>query len=532
MRRGDAISWDGYRVLLDCRRRSEALRAQGFGYDQIVGVFALYHDAGPLKLYRYAHGLTGAQVVAAYNDLDPAAGAALRECRLYVFEAWPGSDRRPSARALAIFAKIYRTGARRLVTDEVYATYTARDRDLIDRTDHGHLDPQRSRPVPGTPPARVSMDPEADTGGAVPVPTPSGCAALLRALGAEEADVRRRDLLFELALALGGTPALTLLRHLTPPEEDRLSRAVRGTGRVEPGTVEVIEKLTARCRRLDDDFGPAAILPTVEAQRRLVAGLLTRESLLPAVQNRLTTAYAQLSQLSGYVHHNLLNYRQARSGYQDAITAAHQISDARLITYVHVLLSRMADGRGHPEIALDHAFAAQGWARRSSSDLVRSVQSMELARVLARTGDTKESERALAHSIHLAGRPLGEADPLYLYWWTADQVQSCTADCMIAWNRPDDAITAAERTLASPGTPKFLRGQTLVRYAEALTQKREIPAAADKLRQAAYVSSAYSSGRLPYEIRQARVHLQPWAGNKHVRDLDEELKSLGVVTPA
>jgi hypothetical protein len=30
-----------------------------------------------------------------------------------------------------------------------------------------------------------------------------------------------------------------------------------------------------------------------------------------------------------------------------------------------------------------------GWARRSSSDLVRSVQSMEVARVLARTGDTK-----------------------------------------------------------------------------------------------------------------------------------------------
>jgi hypothetical protein len=101
---------------------------------------------------------------------------------------------------------------------------------------------------------------------------------------------------------------------------------------------------------------------------------------------------------------------------------------------------------------------------------------------------------------------------------------------MIAWNRPDNAITAAERTLASPGTPKFLRGQTLVRYAEALTQKREIPAAAGKIREAARISSTHSSGRLPDSIRQARARLQPWTGNKHVRELDEELISLGIVT--
>jgi hypothetical protein len=100
--------------------------------------------------------------------------------------------------------------------------------------------------------------------------------------------VKRRDLLFELALALGGAPALILLRYLSPSEKDRLLTAVRASNRVDAGTVEVIEKLTARCRRLDDDFGPETVLPIVEGQCRLVAELLQREALLPGPRDRLT----------------------------------------------------------------------------------------------------------------------------------------------------------------------------------------------------------------------------------------------------
>lgn len=526
------MSGDGYRVLLECRRRSEALRGQGFGYDQIADIFALYHQATPLKLHRYAHGMTVSEVVAAYNDLDPAAGASLRECRLYVFESWPASDRRPSAQALTVFARIYRTKARRLITDEVYATYTVKDRELINRTDHSPLAPHRSRPVPPRDSSRASMDSEAPPEDTSSGPVHSECAVLLRDLGAEETDVRRRDLLFELALALGGAPAVSLLRHLTPPEEDRLTRAVRGTGRVDVATVEVIEKLTARCRRLDDDFGPATVLSTVEAQRALVAGMLRHQSAPPAVHDRLVHAYAQLSQMSGYIYNDLLDFRQARRSYREALTAAQQISDVHLSAYVHVLSSRMADGRGRTGTALDHSFAAQGWARRGFSDLVRSVQSMELARTLARAGDVKESQRALALSTQYADRSRGETDPLYLYWWTADQVQSCASDCMLAWDRPDDAIVAADQALTSPTIPKYLKGQTYVRYAQALTRKRDIPAAAVKLRQAAHVGRAYDSGCLSRLIRQARTHLQPWAGNKHIRDLDEELRVLGVTDAA
>jgi hypothetical protein len=137
------ISGEGILILLECRRRSEALRAKGYGFDQIADVFSVYHDVSWLRLYRYAYGLTAAEAVAQYNDMDPAGTAALRESRLYEFEYWPQRGIRPTARTIALFAQVYRTAARRLVSDEVYASYGVRNRDLIDRTDHCSLPSQR-----------------------------------------------------------------------------------------------------------------------------------------------------------------------------------------------------------------------------------------------------------------------------------------------------------------------------------------------------------------------------------------------------
>lgn len=526
------MSGEGYRVLLECRRRSEMLRASGFSYDQIAEVFAVFHEVGPLRRYRYAYGRTAAEAVALYNDLDPAGTAALREARLYDFEQWPERGKRPSARTVTIFAQVYRTTARKLVTDQVYGSYGVRDRDLIDRADHRHPPSQQDSPVSGPPPGHVTMDLEAARGmalgGMALGPAPADCAALLRALGAEEADVKRRDLLFELALALGGAPALALLRHLSPPEKERLATAVRTSGRVDAGTVEVIEKLTTHCRRLDDELGPETVLPIVDGQRRLVTDLLHRETMLPRLRDRLTYAYAKLSQLAGWLHHDLTDHAGARLRYQEALTAAHQVADPTLIAYLHSCLSSMALHQGQVGQALDHIYAAQGWARHSPSDLLRSLNAIDLARVLACSGNIRDSEHTLVQSVRLANEPRSEADPSYLYWWTPNGVQRNAAYCMLAWGRPDEAINSAEQTLAAPITRRLARGETLLYYAEALTRKREIPAAVDKIRGAARITIEHSSGRLADSVRQARAHLQPWAANKHVRSLDEELRSLGI----
>ncbi|MBG0824905.1 helix-turn-helix transcriptional regulator [Planomonospora sp. ID91781] len=112
------MSGKGYQTLLDCRRRGFLLRAHGFTVDQIAVVLSLDHEVSPLRLYRYAAGLTAAQVVAAFNDLDPSGTASLRESRLYDYELWPDGGRRPSAQTLQRLARIYGTTPDRLLADE------------------------------------------------------------------------------------------------------------------------------------------------------------------------------------------------------------------------------------------------------------------------------------------------------------------------------------------------------------------------------------------------------------------------------
>ncbi|MEV0615678.1 hypothetical protein AB0I81_20350 [Nonomuraea sp. NPDC050404] len=123
----------GYQTLLDCRRRSRYLRQHSFTIDQIAIILALDHPATPLRLYRYAAGLTAAQTVSAFHHLADTTGAGLRETRLYEHEAWPKAGRRPSVHTLHLLARIYGTQPVRLLTTAMIATYTPRDQHILHR---------------------------------------------------------------------------------------------------------------------------------------------------------------------------------------------------------------------------------------------------------------------------------------------------------------------------------------------------------------------------------------------------------------
>ncbi|MEV4377622.1 hypothetical protein [Streptosporangium sp. NPDC049644] len=516
---------EGYRILLGCRRRSEALRACRLTFDQIAGVFALDHQVSPLRLYRYAHGRTAGDVVAAYNDLDPAGTATLRAARFYDYEAWPQAGRRPGAAAVAVFARIYQTTARRLVTDEVYASYGVRDRDLIDRTDHRHLDPHYRR--------EVSAPAVAGTKGtkALPplVPAPTLCADLLRAVGAEEADVKRRELLFELALVLGGTPALGLLRHLTPPERERLAAAARHQGPIDAATIDVLDNLTARLWRMDETMGPRQIIPVADAKRAMVDDILKRGSLTPVLRDRLLRVYWSLSHLSGWAHYDLKDYQGATQRYGEGLAVAHELRAPALLAHLHSLSANMALHQGKPTVAMDHSFAAEGWAKNSGNRLQQSAISLMMARVSAGARHNEGGLRFLDRAIDLAGEKRNEADLRHLFWVSPERIARHALFCLVELKQPDRAIAVAQRTLAKVD-PDWNRERGIIQleYAAALIQKREIPEAAAMIGAAVQISVKHSSVRLLHSIQQTRARLAPWEDNKHVRDLDEQLRSLSI----
>ncbi len=533
------MSGEGTRILLRCRSWSDALRVKRFTWDQVAEVVALVERVSPLRCYRLAHGRTATDVVNAFNDLDPAGTASLREARLYDFEAWPEHGRRPTSRVLAVLARIYQTRARNLVSEEVFATYSVYHRDVIDRADFRHLDVFQPATPCSVPRQRVSMDeahpvrPRQDAARdtaeatAATVLSAESCKELLRAVSAEEADMKRRELLFELSLALGGAPALTLLRHLEPGEEERLARVVQAQGRVDAETVATIEKLTAQCRRLDDTYGPAKVLPVVEAQRDMVARLLSTETLLPSLRTRLVHTYAELAQLTGFLHYDRMDYPAAARSFDRGLEAAQESGDAVLTAYIHHWHSEMAAFSHQAGRALDHAFAAQGWARRGGSNLMRSRADTVEAWAHSLHGDTVQSLHKLESARTWAERP-ASSEPSYLYWVKLDQATATTASFVYNnLNRAGDINTAAasQRADMSGGYNRD-RAFGLIHQGMILTQNKEVPEATAKLSQAIMIMREHSSARLGYLLSQARNRLDPWSGNAHVRSLDENLRAV------
>jgi hypothetical protein len=540
-RKGPPMSGEGYSILLRCRSWGEALRAKGFTWDQIADVIALVQGVGPLRCYRLAHGRTAGDVVDAVNDLDPAGTASLRECRLYDFEGWPAAGRRPSARVLAALARIYQTRARNLISEEVFAGYSVHDREVLDRADFRHLDLFQPVTACSVPLQRVSMDEEeqvrprqharpAQAASDGVVLSAENCKELLRAVNAEEADMKRRELLLELSLALGGAPALTLLRQLNADEEARLARVVRARGRVDAETVATIEKLIAHCRRLDDAYGPAKVLPVVEAQRGIVSRLLATQSLLPGLRTRLVHAYAELAQLAGYLHHDRMDHPAAVRAFNSGLEAAYESGDAVLVAYIHHWHSWMAAFRGEPGKALDHAFATKGWANRGGSNLVRACNAVAVAWAHGLAGDTNESLRELEAARSWAERPTS-IEPAYLYWVKESRGME-GASCFVynTLGHAQNASDTAAAQLASLGSG-FTRERAfgLIHHGVALIQSKEIPEATAKLSDAVAVMRTHSSARLVHMLAQARKRLEPWSGNSYVRDLDERLRSVAIV---
>lgn len=522
------MSGVGYRILKHCQARGRRLRVKGFTYDQIADVLALDHEVSPLRLYRYAHGRTAAAVVDDFNTRDPAGTASLREARLYDFEAWPETGRRPPAWVLVTLAAIYQTRARNLVADGVYATYRPEDQDRIDRTDHRDADPNRPPKPPRT---RASMERTVTpTGPTVPALTQRECEDVFHAVGALETDVKRRNMLLQLALALGGAPSLALLRHLTPEESENLAYALHTPGGMDAASVTTIEKLTAQCRRLDDTIGPRAVLPIVDAKREVVARILARESLPTGIRDRLVTAYAQLSQLAGYLHYDLTDYDAATDRFEAALRAALDVGDATLIAYVHSWLSDMASFRNQPAAALDHAFAAQGWALRSPSHLLRARTAFTQAWALAlenRTGTPSDKRASTSLRLLQAARTeatrQSASDPVYLYW-IAESDDRIVGNCLNVLGRWDETISAVDKQLENCKSGHN-RSQSLglLQQAKALAHKHEIQAATKKITQAVDLASGHSSARVTVWLHDARASLDPWATTSYVRNVDELL---------
>ncbi|MFI7125652.1 hypothetical protein ACIBQ1_08145 [Nonomuraea sp. NPDC050153] len=229
-----------------------------------------------------------------------------------------------------------------------------------------------------------------------------------------------------------------------------------------------------------------------------------------------------------YLAYDLLDYAAAEDALNDGLRAALDLGDPTLISYLHFWLGRAAADQQRTTTVLDHAFAAQSWAARSSSNLVRSLNESLFSMAHASDGESSACARAHDRAVAMADTPKS-SEPSFLYWMSPSMAESRAAPSLIQLKQSRPAIAAVQRSLAGLGQQfKLDRGFALVSYAEALTLAKEIPEAASRLTEAADIASRHSSARLTDQLTKARARLEPWAGNARVRQLDENLRAHGV----
>lgn len=116
------------------RLRKDLLDA-GWPIDQIAEEMQRRFGDRPLASYRNAFGLSQAEVAEKWDALCPPEGETLMTgTRISAYERYPAAGtKRPTAGVLAVFAQIYATTPRHLITPDQYKQLPAQERLLVDQ---------------------------------------------------------------------------------------------------------------------------------------------------------------------------------------------------------------------------------------------------------------------------------------------------------------------------------------------------------------------------------------------------------------
>ncbi len=528
------------------------LRRQGRTYREIAERVGRELRVNARVAYRMAHGWTQAEVAERWNAQWPDADAPKTGKQISYWETWPaGSGRTPSLETLNRLAFLYQCNAR----------------ELHDGDDYSHRDPAASAAAGPSPVADAEVGPPAvetsttPTPGArpdpaatadrVPVPEPlvvasggrSGVMDGILELSARQRDAVVRQLVDLFATWAPNMDRRTVLRafgwttatgavgpfvvsSLDPEEQARLAAAVQAPRRVDATVIGHMERMLRYCVRQDDAAGPWAVLDIVLAQRDLAAGMLTE---CPAeLRPRLLSLYADQSRVLGWLYFNVNDFASAAFYYEQARSAAHEAEDAALASRVLGQMSSLATCQGRPRTGIDHAVAAQYWARHTDDRLLHALIADTTALAYARDGQEKP---CLVH-LDTARADLTAATglPSCLPYYGDGVHASKRGQCLLQLHRPLDAVQSNEASLATLDR-SFVRvvALTVVDLGRARLECRDVDHAAATLEQAVDLAAQNRSPRLAGRITAVRARMQPWQDSPAVIQLDQRLQAYQLV---
>ncbi|WP_280273985.1 hypothetical protein [Nocardia wallacei] len=344
-------------------------------------------------------------------------------------------------------------------------------------------------------------------------------------------EMNRRQLV-RLFAGVGVLPAVAaVFADLNDDERDRIAGVLVDPSRVDDAAVDNIEKALSVLLAQNDVFGPEAVLAMVQGQRTLAGALV--EECPERLRPRLHNLHGALSQLAGWMQFDLHDLDGAYENYKQARRSAHEARNSELAALVLCNMAYLEVWRNEPRLGIDHAVAAQNWARRSGDHRLRAYADDMAAIAFAKDNQRSQCISAMIeadNAIAAAGRQ--PAEESVAYFQSPGLVASLRSDCLHQLGSGHDARAAAEEALELIDA-SFVRNRALahVDLANAHADLGDIEAAVGAIRDSADLARSCRSDRLSGRIGAARNELEQWSNVVCVRELDDELASYGFAVP-
>lgn len=335
--------------------------------------------------------------------------------------------------------------------------------------------------------------------------------------------ISRRDLLAKLSAAFTAAAVSPMFDVLNPAEYEQVTDSMRHADHFDIAALRYVEGMITNLRQQGDVLGPQLTLQSTIGHRQMVQQLA--HTAPPQFQQRTVSAYAELTQLLGWLCFNMGDYISAQHYYDDARSAAHDAHNVELVTYILCTMSQLATWQGRPRVGIDHAVAAGVWAEQTDSPLARAYAADVAVR--AYVADTQpEKCREILDREYAALQAAQTDEPRAAWWYFYDEsfYWRTEGECALKLRRPDAAITAFDKSLTLVDRAN-LHNYTfrLLFRAEARIQQSAVAEASSIVGDVAWLTAGSASQRIAQRITDLRGQLQPWERTKPVRELDERL---------
>lgn len=278
-------------------------------------------------------------------------------------------------------------------------------------------------------------------------------------------------------------------------------------------------------RKQGDVLGAGSTLPSALAYRH-IAEQQAKAAPNGHHRDRAVAAYAELTQLAGWLCFNMGDYNSAQRFYDDARSAAHEARAVELVTYILCTMSHLATWQGQPRVGFDHAVAAAAWADQSGSPYARAYAADVAVRALTADGQADRSKETLDREYVALQAALSDQGPRQSWWYFYDEsfFWSTSAQSALKFQGADQVLAATEKALDLTDDGNLHnRSFRLLYRAEAFARQQNIGLACQTITEVVELTSLNSTRRIEQRLQELRRGLDPWKRTRAVKQLDQSI---------